>query len=280
MLFSKHVTEITELDSWLSLTIPDVSNRAMGEALGKLGWDRKGAAAAVALRLSPDNSKPEGAQLVLQGAWNPAIKLQAKKVFPEAEDSIVMKVEINNMGVFRCKDNEMCGYIPQAAVKVQYTKEEEEIEKEDLARHGIQEVTFRAVTHLTKDCRAKYGIWLGVTLLVFPLNDEAMSRLAEDTANPAWQGVRLTDGQIPVLSAAGPRQAAARGKDWGTPTAPLVVPGAHWEAAPGPPAEKEIADSIGQFLNSGVLAEAAVSMEGIKRKWETLMENPGQISRR
>ena len=113
---------------WQSLSIPDVRNKAVGDALGKLGWDKKGAAAAVSLRLSPDNSKPEGARLVLLGEWDKKISMQAKKVFAEAAENIIMKVEVDDIGVFRCRDNDMwSNYIPQEAMRVWYMRDRKSV---------------------------------------------------------------------------------------------------------------------------------------------------------
>ena len=89
-----------------------------------------------------------------------------------AQLNIIMKVEITNMAVFRYRDNEMwSGYIPQEVRRVIYIREDKVIEKEKLSKHSFHEISFRAVTHLSKDCGAKYSIWLTITILVFLLID-------------------------------------------------------------------------------------------------------------
>ncbi len=124
-------------------------------------------------------------------------------------------------------------------------KEGKELNEEEHREQGIQEFAMRAVTHLSKDCGVKWGIWLQVSILIFPLSDEAMKVLSEDMANPAWPGLKLTEGQIPVLPIAGKDKKPCGGKHWGFPIMPVVAPWAPWEAAPGPLREKEVATACG-----------------------------------
>ena len=269
-------TRLSEAD-WQSISNPDISTSSIAKFLVQQGWEQKGAAA-VGLRLSPDNSRVDAARLVILGSWDKKIQLQAKKLFEKAAETTILEVELPDLSVFRCKDGEMWSqYIPQAAIRCRYMQEGKELDADQQGDQGIQEFAVRAVAHLSKDCGTKWGIWLQVTVLIFPLADEAMKAIAEDTANPAWPGLKLTEGQIPVLPAAGKDRSPCAGKKWGCPITPVLAPGAPWEAAPGPLSEKEVADACGALLNNGWTPEALTSLESLQKRWKTLLENPGMV---
>ena len=262
---------------WESLSAPDISSATVARVLGQHGWEKKGAAA-IGLRLGPDNSTVEAARLVLLGSWDKKIQLQARKLFSEAAEDTLLEVELPDLSVFRCKEGDTWSqFIPQAGVKAKYSRAGKELDEEEQKEQGIQEFAVRAVAHLSKDCGVKWGIWLQVSILIFPLSDEAMKALAEDTANPAWPGLKLTEGQIPILPAAGKDKRLCGGKDWGCPIIPVVAPGAPWEAAPGPLGEKEVTTACGALLNTGCVAEALTSLESLQKRWEMLLASPGLV---
>ena len=115
-----------------------------------------------------------------------------------------------------------------------------------------------------------------MTILVFPLCDEAMRALSEDTANPAWPRVKLAEGQIPLLPASGKGKVFG-GKNWGCPIAPILMPGVPWEAALGPLDEAAEVGACRALLNSGGMLEALLTVEAVEKRWEVLLANPGTV---
>jgi hypothetical protein len=71
-----------------------------------------------------------------------------------------------------------------------------------------------------------------------------------------------------------------KGKAWGCPIGPAIVPGVSWAAAPGPIDEAEVRRAIGALLNEGVLPETSMSAEGVNKKWEKLARAPGELRTR
>ncbi len=268
--------KLTEAD-WPSLSAPDISNRSLEKILEQHGWEHKGAAA-IGLKLSADNTSVMAARLAILGSWDQKIQLQAKKVFAKADEGTILEVELTDLGVFRCKEGEMWSqFVPQAGFKASYSRDGRALEQEELERQGIQELSARAVMHLSKDCGLKWGIWIKVTILVFPLCDETMRAISEDTANPAWPGVKLAEGQVPLLPACGKGKKVFGGKNWGCPIAPILTPGVPWEAALGPLDKATVAEACGALLNGGSLPEALLTAEAIEKRWEVLLANPGTV---
>jgi hypothetical protein len=71
-----------------------------------------------------------------------------------------------------------------------------------------------------------------------------------------------------------------KGKAWGCPVGPAIVPGVSWAAAPGPLDAAEVRRAIGALLNEGVQPEASTSAEGVNKKWEKLAKAPGELKTR
>jgi len=91
---------------WASVGLPDLSTRNAGDFLSKHGWDGK-AAAAVGLRLTPDNRSPEAARLILVGEWDKPIRIQANRVFQGADQEILMEIQLDDLSTFKCRENRM-----------------------------------------------------------------------------------------------------------------------------------------------------------------------------
>ena len=270
-------------EDWEKVSAADWSARSLAEVLEKNGWEKK-AAATVAVRLKPDNSGPEAVKLALAGSWDGQVKIQAKRVFEGADEDTVLEIELRDMAVFRCAENAMASnYTPQEAVKYRYVQGEKELtDEEDRMQQGIGDFALRVVAGLSKACGAKYGKWLHVTVLIFHLSADNM---ADAETWPladclAWPGIKLAEGQVLLLPVAGKKAPLWGGRDWGAPIAPIIVPGAPWEAAPGPPAQKEILTACAQLLNSGGMPDACANAGTMMKKWErgSLSSRPAEKS--
>lgn len=86
--------------------------------------------------------------------------------------------------------------------------------------------------------------------------------------NPAWPGVKLADGQLPVIPVANKKSNPYGTKDWGAPIAPVIVAGVPWEAAPGPLEQESVWNACRLLLNSGCTADSCITVEGMLKKWE------------
>ncbi len=265
-------TEQLTPEDWRSVETPDLSSRSVGQVLMRHGWNGKGAAAAVAVKLQPDNTSPETARLVLLGEWEGAIKIQAKKLFTGADSDTLLEIKLPDLAVFRFVDDQLCSrYTPQEAVPYQFTQGEKILaDEEDRMAQGIGDFSLRVVAGLSKTCGVKYGLWLHISVLLFHLTAENMEdrEVMPLGGHPAWPGIKLVEGQIPILPGAGKKKPLFGGKDWGAPISPIVAPGVPWEAAPGPPEQQEIIEACRQLLNTGTMADTAATADAVTKKWD------------
>jgi len=142
---------------WASVGLPDLSTRNAGDFLSKHGWDGK-AAAAVGLRLTPDNRSPEAARLILVGEWDKPIRIQANRVFQGADQEILMEIQLDDLSTFKCRENRMASmYVPSNMVTTKYTRKKKELSEEQLAEEGIGEFSLRTICSISKSSGKKYG---------------------------------------------------------------------------------------------------------------------------
>ena len=97
-------------------------------------------------------------------------------------------------------------------------------------------------------------------------------------SHPAWPGIRLADGDIPVIPQAGKGKAGLSGKEWGCPVTPAIRPGAPWEEAEKELQQRAVTAAIGSLLNKGLFADAAATAESLKKKWEAIQRAPDKLS--
>ncbi len=97
----------------------------------------------------------------------------------------------------------------------------------------------------------------------------ASSDIMPEASNPAWAGIKLAEGQLPVLPAATKKYSPFGKKEWGAPIAPIVVAGVPWEAAPGLLNQQSVCRAMRTLLNNGCSADSSTTAEGVQKKWES-----------
>ena len=270
---------------WSTLSTPSMGQQAVEEFLEAQGWDQR-AAGVVGLKLSPDNSKIMAARLALVGNWqDEPMHMQAKKLWTDAPENLSLEVTLNNLAAFRFADGDMwSGFVAGDSVRHKFVETTADGPKEptdeELATWGVGEFSLKAVCSLARTSSARWGIWLSTTVLIFPGSEDELIRTLPEAVDPAWPGLRLVDGEIALLPAAGRGKRPLGGKAWGCPLAPAIQPGSPWEETPGTLTAAEVSEAIGDLLNIGCLPDTSVGAESLKKKWEKLIRNPRDMRRR
>lgn len=276
--------DLVSLTDWTKLSTTDLNKSAVDEFLEGFGWDQQ-AAACVGVRLSPDNTRVLGARLALAGKWSENVELPAKRLWPDAPENLILAVELDNMSSFRFAEGELWsdmvgGDVLKKSFKTVVAGVEKLVELAEVRTMGIAPDGFvaRAIGSIAKTSGGRYGVWLAVTILVYPIIEgEEMQAVALD---PAWPGIKLSDGEVAILPPSGRGKSALNGKAWGCPIAPAIQPGSPWEAAPGPLASADVVTAIGALLNTGCIADACISFESMRKKWEKIKRAPGDLRRK
>ena len=271
-------------EEWATLTTAGPGQQAVEEFLESFGWDQK-AAGVVNIKLSPDNSKVMAARFTLAGKWQEeGSRIQAKKLWPELDENILLEVDLDNLTLFRFAEGEMWSdYLQGDTLQHRFLMTGEEprvMTNEELAESGVGEFALRAVCGLAKSCSHRWGIWVSTNILIYPESELVMTTLSPAAKDPAWPGIRIADGDVAVLPTAGRGKAPLNGKAWGSPVAPAIQPGAMWTTAVGPLDGQEVAAAIGALLNTGCLVESSVAQESLRKKWDKIRRAPDDLRRK
>jgi hypothetical protein len=116
---------------------------------------------------------------------------------------------------------------------------------------GTGDFCLQAVCSLAKFSSVKYGVWLTTYILVFPGTVASLVDKSALAHKASWPGIKLAEGVIILRPQAGQVREAMKGKAWGCPVGPAIVPGVPWTAAPGPLVPAEVRRAIGGLLNEG-----------------------------
>ena len=271
---------------WKKLSVPGFGPRQIGEFLNGFGWDGN-VAANVGVKLSADNLTVENARLTIVGCWDtePFI-VQAQKLWPQAPPYITLEVELRDMSAFRFADGDMCSrYIPQEALRYKFLASGEDGQRRELAdaeleAFSISPFSVRTACGLSKASGAKHRIWLTAAVIIYPATEEEMTSISPAAKLPAWPGIKLVDGDIPVHPQAGKGKACMNGKEWGCPIAPAVRPGAPWEDTGKELDQNAVTAAIGALLNKGLFADTAASADSLRKKWEGIQRAPEKLAGR
>ncbi len=272
-----------DTSDWKKLSVPGLGPRQVGEFLEGFGWDGS-AAASVGLKMAADNLSVAAARLSVVGTWSTApTLLQAQKLWSRAPANIWLEVDLRDMGAFRFGDGEMVSkYIPDIAIKHKFIiqgedDQKKELSDEEVSAAGITPFTVRAACGLSSACSAKNGIWLNCIVLVYPATEEELKELSAASKSPAWPGMKLAEGDIPMLPQAGRGKPALNGKEWGCPVTPAVVPGAPWDATGKDFQQGAATAAIGCLLNQGLFPSCPASADSLRQKWEAAQRAPDKL---
>jgi hypothetical protein len=229
------------------------------ELLETHGWTGE-TNAIIGVKLTPDNTRVNSARPILVGAWGDGpIRIQAQKIWPAAADNLLLEVNLGDMALFRFPEGEMAShYIPGETAKNSIIISGQDgtqraIEEDEREAAGIGNFCMRANCYMAKSTSTQEGVWLATTILIYPGTEDGMVDKSTLTHKASWPGIKLAEGDICLRLQAGKNKEAMRGKTWGCPVAPAIVPGVPWTAAPGPLESGEIKRAIGGLLTEGVV---------------------------
>ncbi len=275
-----------DTSDWKKISVPGFGPRQVSEFLETFGWDGS-AAASVGLRMAADNESVTAARLSIVGCWAPQpARVQAQKLWARAPADIWLEIDLQDIGTFRFADNDMAScYIPDVAVKHNFTTQGEDgqqktLSDEEVTANNITPFALRAACGLSSASSATDGVWLTCAVVVYPASEEEMAALSTAYKSPAWPGIKLAEGDLPILPRAGKNHPALNGKEWGCPITPALIPGAPWEETGKKLEQTTVTAAIGNLLNSGQFPNCAASADSLKKKWDTAQRAPEKLTYR
>ncbi len=207
-------------------------------ALRRCGWDGNGCCSVV-LTLDADNSKGAGATFLMRGPTDgKTVAIETSKIWPGASSEATLAIKISDASLFTFSDGSLGSDIV-AQERLQHTfylmKEDRPstpILEADYSEHGIKQFSLRLTACLSKNSSTKNGVIVKYTILLYPSSMEEMLARYEMAQSPAWPGLRIAEGHVPLL----PRPTAA----WGCPVVPLTILSGPRDSNTQPPDGEEL----------------------------------------
>ena len=248
----------------------------VAERLKGFGWLGR-IAGCICLTLSPDNKSVRAGVLAVRGPVDDKeLRVDSNKIWPAASADTFVSIKLPAADIFKFGDGGLCSdYVAEEEVQHAVYENTEgrgptPVLEADYEERGIGSFCIRMTCIISKSSSARTGVMLKWTVLLFPDAKERILELYEGAKSPAWPGLRLTEGELPML----PRPTTA----WRCPMIPLVLPGQVISQSLDLPAPEDLRRTIGAIMAKGVLPETSRTGNAVTTKWRRLANNPEELT--
>ena len=248
----------------------------VAERLKGFGWLGR-IAGCICLTLSPDNKSVRAGVLAVRGPVDDKeLRVDSNKIWPAASADTCVSIKLPAANIFKFGDGGLCSdYVAEEEVQHAVYENTEgrgptPVLEADYEERGIGSFCIRMTCIISKSSSARTGVMLKWTVLLFPDAKERILELYEGAKSPAWPGLRLTEGELPML----PRPTTA----WRCPMIPLVLPGQVISQSLDLPAPEDLRRTIGAIMAKGVLPETSRTGNAVTTKWRRLANNPEELT--
>ena len=241
--------------------------------LAAQGGNRETGYACVSLFLSPDNQLVEGGTLIVRGPVDgKQLTVEADKIWPNADKRATLLIKLSDGSVFSFSDGGLASDIvaregiEYSMVAVAEGRQPAPILEANYEEWGFGGFALRMLCNLSKKSSAKGGIVLKYTILLFPMDKSTLLEKYELAQSPAWPGIRLAEGHIPLL----PRPQA----EWGCPVLPLLRLSDDSEDGID---SGMLRNAVAHIMRRATIPETGRSGPSVMAKWEKLSNNPEEM---
>ena len=248
---------------------------AVDIALGEGGWGGEKPVGAVILHLSPDNVHVVAGQFVTRGTEDREIRWEAGKIWPDASFGVTITLRMPSFDSFRFSGGGLTSDLIADKHVVHFFHEEKEggaptpILTNNLERWGLGRFCIRLVCHPAKNSNAKTGLVMRYHLMLMPGEKATLLKMSEHVASSSWPGLRLTEGEFPVL--------VPPTTPWGCPFVPLLRPAVSFEFLPSRPSSASLRQAVAGIMTAGGAPETCRNPASLAAKWEKIMKSPGSF---
>lgn len=240
--------------------------------LAENGWSGTGPCSCIGLTLSADNKRVEKGTFLVRGKLSDEqVKIDADKIWPAADKKAVLGLRLPDGGAFTFSEAGLSSdLLEQNAVQhgfyaVEADKAPAVIMENDYNAWGFGAFCIRLSCVISKSSSALRGIVIKYTAYLFPESKENMIATYELAQSPAWPGMRLCEGEMPLLL----RPSVA----WGCPIMPLLQTGAPLGSTPTLPDQEEMRKAIATIINRSCVPETGRTGATLVAKWRKIANN-------
>ena len=242
-------------------------------ALKRFKWNGK-LCGCIVLKLSADNAAVTSGQFLARGRLcRDEIKIEAAKIWPDAEPGLVLTLQLPDGAMFTFGEGGICSdYLGSDQVEHCVTatgRSARPIPPQEYNDAGIGAFCLRLVCHIEK-ATVKSGVVLNFNVLIFPGSPDAVGEFSELARNPSWPGLKLADGEMAL--------APYPPNPWGCPILPLLLTGSPWEEEETHPPFQQLRTAVGAIMATSEPADTCRSRKALNDKWQKYSVNPDEFS--
>ena len=246
------------------------------DKLKKDGW--KGEAVCyIGLYLSADNTRVDRGNFMVKGKLtDESLRIEANKIWTEADDSVVLVLNFPKAEVFTFNESGLSSdIVRQEDIQhgfylISGETAPQVILETDYEELGVGKFCMRMMCTVSKSSSARTGVLIKYTLYMYPEGKSEMLASYELAQSPAWPAMRITEGEMPLL--------LKPTAPWGCPALPLVLPGTPFEQLPVVPAMEELRRCIATIMRKVTIPEIGRTGATLAAKWRRLANNPEEMA--
>lgn len=246
------------------------------EKLKQRGWDGTAGCCSVGLFLSADNALVEAGAFIVSGPVDgKQLCIEATRIWPNADARAALILRFRNGGIFTFSEGGLASDIiaseavEHSLVATADGRQPAPILAAQYEDWGWKGFCLRMLCHISKKSSTRSGVIIGYTILLFPMEKEALLERYELAQSAAWPGIRIAEGQLPLL----PRPTTP----WGCPVLPLLRTGTPLAEGGTLPSGEVLRAAIGAIMGQQATAETGRTGSAVLAKWEKLANNPEEM---
>ena len=246
---------------------------AVAEALRKFDWNGQ-AAGCLVLQLTPDNGSVSGGHFSAQGRLSKEDhKWEANKIWGNAEAGLLLTVQVPDGSAFKFTEGGLCSdYLDMQKVEHCITttgRGSQLVMQANYSERGVGAFCLRLICHLQK-ASVRGGVTLGYSVLLFPGSSEEVLNISEWAKNPSWPGLKVAEGEMPLL----PNPSTL----WKCPVLPLLQTGTPWGADITHPPTEELRNRVAWIMATSEPAEVCKTRKTLLGRWERYANSPDEFT--
>jgi hypothetical protein len=245
------------------------------EILKEHGWDGS-AAGCIGLKLTADNSRIENGVFITRGCISEEwVQISAKKIWPDVNGNITLFIRFPKAEIFNYSDGGLASDITaQEDVEHGLFVTGDNIQPTPVLEasygdYGIGEFSLRMLCTLSKNSSAERGLLVKYTILLYPECRQHLLDNYELAQSPAWPGVKVTEGEFPML----PKPLVRRR----CPVNPLIMPGMSFADTLRMPAPDDVRAAIAAIMSRNFLPETGRTGAAVLAKWRKIGDQPDEL---
>ena len=237
-----------------SVSEPDVKkcelqgSRDVTDVLANFGWNG-GACCGIVLQWSPNNERVVNSNFVTAGAEDKEFKIEASKLWQDADMSVSLVVRLPCLDSFKFTDGGLTSdLLPDTDVIHFFNSIGENgrvtpILAANLTGWGIGRFVIRLVCHVSESSEAGDIVRIKYNVMIMPVGRPELEQLTTQHNSPSWPGLKLGEGEMPLL----PKPTTA----WQCPVLPLLKTGMPLSLKPSIPSSSRLRETRQQCRRNG-----------------------------